>query len=207
MTDNNVGKFVPVSGTLISVSSWDPNKILQDGSSVIMVGVPNSDDNIQTQENFIKQELVSGIESILEDHKYLSYALIASGIEFLGACIDPNDVHKKYESKNRFRKAVDLLFPDSYKAFNNLDNRGDFQNDLYENLRCGVSHVLLPQKNLVLSERKHTGAKHLIVDQSGRLNLVIEDLFEDFKKACEIVIGKLESKEISAKFEILGPNT
>src|SRR4030042_736709 len=69
--------------------------------------------------------------------------------------------------------------------------------DLYENLRCGILHVILPGSRLELirrSEKTILDANHLEVKEirgMNRLVLVSEDLFDDYEKACKETIARI----------------
>ncbi len=148
--------------------------------------------------DFINHTLISEIKSIQQnDHHYLSFSLISQGIEFLGACIDNKDWGVLDESRNRFKLAINDLFPSGYQPYND-DNSSYF---LYRNLRCGLIHRMLPKSSLELIQKKDINkyGKHLeikIIRNRKRLILVSEDLFEDFEKAARKVIRKIDNREI-----------
>jgi len=149
--------------------------------------------------NFINHILINEIKSIQQNnHHYLSFGLISQGIEFLGACIDNHYWGERYESKNRFRLAIKDLFPSMYHPFN--DENSNFF--LYNNLRCGLLHIMLPKSSLELIQRNEIPkyGKHLeikIIRNIKRLILVSQDLFEDFEKAAKEVIRRIDNEEIS----------
>jgi hypothetical protein len=123
-------------------------------------------------------------------HAYFGFHLISSSIEFLGACLDPNEWGDRDLSEKRFRLAIKILFPQNYQKYNNKKNI----NDLYSNLRCSLSHSLRPGNHIGLSERKH-GAKSLI-EQEGKLIICFEDFLNDFQIACEKLIKMIDNKVI-----------
>lgn len=160
--------------------------------------------------SFIQSVLINEIGRIQENgHHYLSFSLISQGIEFLGYCLDNKDLHpettkgkkKKKDSisKTRFQNAIDKLFPNSYNSYK---NKGSSFN-LFENLRCGLVHVLIPQNKLELvteKEAKENNLSHLKTDTirgHERLVLVAEVFYNDFKKACEKVIKKFENNDLN----------
>lgn len=153
-----------------------------------------------TLKGFIKKVLKEEIKKIQQEekHYFLSFGLISQGIEFLGACLDKNDFHKRDESGTRFRLAIKELFPIQYHQFNNKQNC----HDLFSNLRCGLLHVLVPKNSIELIQEaeKEEFAGHLeikLVRGTDRLILVAQDLFLDFENACNKVIQKIDTGEIS----------
>lgn len=149
-----------------------------------------------TLELFIEKVLIGEIKTIQQNygHYYLSFGLIAQGIELLGACLDSSEFHKKGASSVRFRKAIEELFPVQYQAYNNA--LSDY--DLYENLRCGLLHVVIPKNSieLIQESEKSIFGEHLEIKSirgQNRLILVAQDLFDDFEKACREVINRIEA--------------
>lgn len=145
---------------------------------------------------FIEKVLIKEIKTIQQNygHYYLSFGLIAQGIELLGACLDNKEFHKKGESSVRFRDAVKELFPLKYQAYN--DRLSDY--DLYVNLRCGLLHVVIPQNSIELIQELEMPifGQHLEIKNirgRDRLILVAQDLFDDFEKACKEVIKRIDS--------------
>jgi len=146
--------------------------------------------------DFIQKVLIEEFREIQQDqrHHYILFSLICQGIEFLGACLDSEPFTAKGRSAARFRRAVYDLFPASYRPFNQGTGRPF---DLYENLRCGLEHVILPESPIALlqeSEKKKFDVHHLEVKEIqgiGRLVLVSEDLFRDYEKACKEIIARI----------------
>lgn len=138
--------------------------------------------NIRYPQDFIQDILINEIGALTKTNAYLSFVLIATGIEFLGRCIDDS---VKWDarglSSQLFNTSIDTLMP-KYRSHN-----------LYILLRCGLSHYLSPQKGLDISEAKH-GKVHLSTDSKGNLILNIEDFYNDFKSACEQVIQNKNNK-------------
>ena len=154
-----------------------------------------------TQKEYIKGVLIDEIGDVVKNHAFLSFTLIASAIEFLGICIDSsNSFFTSNSSGDRFRNAIDKLFPDRYKKYNYKDSLFD----LYRELRCGVCHSTVAKTTIGFSERKH-GSKHLFIGPDRRLVLVAEDFYDDFKKACENVIEMINDKTIQEKIYIQTP--
>ncbi len=146
--------------------------------------------------DFIQKVLIEEFREIQRDegHHYISFSLICQGIEFLGACLDSEPFSAKGQSAARFRRAIYDLFPASYRQFNQGTGRPF---DLYENLRCGLLHVILPESPLALvrrTENPEFGSIHLDVREIRgirRLVLVLEDLFDDYEKACKEIIERI----------------
>jgi hypothetical protein len=152
--------------------------------------------------DFIQKVLIDEFKKIQQDegHHYVSFGLISQGIEFLGACLDSNPFSQEGLSGPRFRNAISNLFPTPYHEFNQGKGRPF---DLYDNLRCGFLHLILPKPQLELigrSERTKFKANHLEVKNirgSDRLVLVSEDLFEDYEKACKEIITRINDGRLS----------
>jgi len=146
-----------------------------------------------TQKEFIQNVLIIEIEDIVNKHQYLSFGIITAGIELLGILIESpkNSFWIRDKSSSRFNNAIGDLFPAEYHQYKKL---------LYEELRCGMNHAILPKANIALSERKH-GDKNLSY-KNNQLVLVAEDFFEDYKKACEKVIDMLDKGTIKNRFSL-----
>lgn len=130
--------------------------------------------------DFIKVVLINEIGEINSSHQFLSFSLIATGIEFLGKCIlDKQENWHNISPDKAFKEGVKLLI---------LQNSAYKDLDLKNQLRNGFAHTLLPKSNIVLSERKHQ-VLHLSENGNGKKILVAENFYQDFKKACEIVIS------------------
>jgi hypothetical protein len=134
---------------------------------------------------FIDKVLLGDLKRMIVDCQlhYLGFGNVASGIEFLGACIDNYPMGKKNVSQKRFNNAVRILFDARYALY--VDAAPDY--DLYTNLRCGMAHIIRPQGNLVFttrteSEKDHT--THLeMIPGTNKLVLISEDLYADFTEA------------------------
>ena len=146
--------------------------------------------------DFIQKVLIDEFKEIQQDegHPYISFSLICQGIEFLGACLDSEPFSAKGLSAPRFRKAIYDLFPTSYRKFNQGTGKPF---DLYENLRCSLVHVILPGSPLELIQRTEKvkfNVSHLEVKEIrgvNRLVLILEDLFEDYERACQEIIARI----------------
>ncbi len=157
--------------------------------------------------DFIQKVLIDEFKTIQqgEGHHYISFSLISQGIEFLGACLDSEPFTAKGLSAPRFRRAIHDLFPLSYHQFNQGTGKPF---DLYENLRCGLLHVILPGSRIELIRKSETAihtVNHLEVKEIrgiNRLVLISEDLFEDYEKACKEIIARIGDGRLRGwKFE------
>ncbi len=146
--------------------------------------------------DFIQEVLIDQFREIQQDEEshYISFGLICQGIEFLGACLDSEPFSAKGLGAPRFRRAIHDLFPTAYHRFNQGSGK---RFDLYEDLRCSLLHVILPGSQLELirrSEKENLHATHLEVKELrgvNRLVLVLEDLFDDYEKACREIISRI----------------
>ncbi len=146
--------------------------------------------------DFIQDVLIDRFKEIQQTEKnhYISFSLICQGIEFLGACLDSDPFASKGLGAPRFRRALHDLFPAAYHRFNQGSGKPF---DLYEGLRPSLMHPILPGSPLELIRRSETEgfhATHLEVKEvrgARRLVLVLEDLFDDYEKACREVISRI----------------
>lgn len=146
--------------------------------------------------DFIQKVLIDEFRKIQKDegYHYISAILICQGIEFLGACLDSEPFSAKGLSAPRFRRAIYDLFLTSYHKFNQGSRK---PLDLYENFRCSLFHVILPGSRLELvrrSENPDFNSHHLEVKEirgMNRLVLVLEDLYDDYEKACKEIIERM----------------
>jgi hypothetical protein len=152
--------------------------------------------------DFIQKVLIDEFKEIQQDegHHYISFNLICQGIEFLGACLDSEPFSAKGLNAPRFRRAIYDLFPTNYRQFNQGSGKPF---DLYENLRCGLLQVILPGSRLELlrrCEEAKFNAHHLEIKEIrdiNRLVLVLEDLFDDYERACKEIIARISDGRLS----------
>jgi len=130
---------------------------------------------------FIKHVLIDEIKDISERHPYLSFGLICLGIELIGKCdlIKYKDWHKIDHGK---------AFKSGMKLMEKVDSRYATV-DLKNELRNGFAHTLLPKSKIALGELKN-GVVHFSKGQNGQTILASEVLYQDFAKACQMIIGK-----------------
>ena len=123
---------------------------------------------------FINQVFLNEYRRLIYDYgfHYISFSLIALGIELLGACLDEHDFGERGQSSLRFRRAIEELFPPEYQRFNS----GDY--DLCTNLRNGFAHQFRPGSMVSLTHRDESireGTQHLQI-HDGKLILISENL-------------------------------
>lgn len=133
---------------------------------------------------------IDQLGSIINDHPYISFIVISTGIEFLGKCLDQKleKWNEKQESRKYFEKAI-LTIP-SLQVYSSYLDQNTF--NLYSNLRCGLVHSASPKYLITLSSKEELG--HLVLE-NNRLNLKIEEFYRDFRLACEFVINEVYSPD------------
>jgi|ERR1700757_271936 len=137
--------------------------------------------------DFIQNVLIGEIAVLSETNPYITFALMAIGIEFLGKCLDTNEHDwNKGKSKVNFEKAINTL--DSLEKYRKYLPSNQY--GLWDSLRNGFAHSFVPKKQLGLSSKGE--AEHVLEytqNNIRKLNLKCEDLYIDFKGACIEVIG------------------
>lgn len=135
---------------------------------------------------FIKTVLIDQLGEVTKISAWLAFVLIGTGIEFLGKCIDAtaNDWDKERASSMNFNDAIRNLT--GLKKYETLIERPDgFK--LYTEFRCGLTHGMGPKGRVMLSSKDE--AKNL-TEFRGAVNFHIDELYADFKIACEEVIAR-----------------
>ena len=137
-----------------------------------------------TPKEFIQQVLINEVGEIHERFPYISFATMAIGIEFLGKCLSSEeDWNKQRQSQIDFEYAINNL--NSFDKYRNFLTKYE----LWTSLRNGFLHSFVPKNKLTLSSKDEM--PHLVEhDNENKLNLKCEDLYSDFKLACEEVINK-----------------
>ena len=154
----------------------------------------------------VEKVLIGEMGSLINCHQgsnYIKFINIAVGIEFLGACMDSFDFSKPKKSEERFNKGL-KLFPKKYHKHSRKNAKIYF----FRDFRCGFIHQLRPLGGIVITHRdesKREGTKHLQELGTDEFVLVLEELFEDFKKACGKLItlhknNKLPTKKVDDNF-------
>lgn len=129
---------------------------------------------------------------------YVKFLLIINCIEFLGAALSENPIDTEKLSEERFNNALKKLFPSKYRNYAKASHPHYF----YTNLRCGMVHQLRPKGKIGFTTRKEAredGNKHLEIEKNGFLVLVLEDFYDDLKKAALKYIRDAESGKITTQ--------
>jgi hypothetical protein len=150
-------------------------------------------------ESFVKTVLLKDIHRMTYDCglHYLAFGTIAVGIEFLGACEDAHPFEQPGESRRRFKLGIErymALVEPRYATYN--DRNSPFF--LYKHLRCGMAHIMRPQGTvgfICRSDAQKAGHAHLSLVNGGQaLLLTAEDFYDDFAKACQLLLANLPAK-------------
>jgi len=153
---------------------------------------------------FIQGTFLGTYHQISETHAYTAFALIFTGIELLGKCLDEKadfDYYNAFKPDKHFKMGLKLLG----SQYENLN--------LYEYCRNGFAHCVRPhwRSKIVLSERRHLSGEEVDapnlcgIKGSKKKVLFIEDFYRDFARACQLVIdqiqsGKLKHSKLTAVF-------
>ncbi|MHB1024059.1 MAG: hypothetical protein ACYC0Z_16845 [Acidobacteriaceae bacterium] len=159
---------------------------------------------MNTIEDFIKTVILSDVDTMVKTKglQYLSFGVMASMIEFLGACLDKKDFFDRGLSGKRFSRAIyELEAFKKYRIYTSDRRSKKIKNvkcDLYRNLRNGMVHIVKPGKEVAFTERKDPddGNKHLMVcnfnDGTERLVIVCEDFYSDISEAANELLKKMK---------------
>ena len=141
-----------------------------------------------TVEMYIRTTLKEEIKTIGKEYPYLGFFLMASGIEFLGKCINKSsDWQKSGESQKDFENAIaHFKSLKKYEQYTSKCNSSTIPTiSLYKSLRCGLVHAMLPKDNIQLHIGQH---KKNDVD-NGILHLYFDSFYEDFSNACDELLS------------------
>jgi hypothetical protein len=130
---------------------------------------------------FIEAVFLTDLSGII-DRPYIAFAIMGTGIEFLGKCLDLSAAHWNVSgrSKKNFEDAINTL--NSFKAYRQFLT----SHRLWDSLRNGFNHSFVPKWPLTLSSKGE--CPHLFISQNDRLNLRCEDFYHDFRNACLEII-------------------
>ncbi|EJL63950.1 hypothetical protein [Flavobacterium sp. CF136] len=135
-----------------------------------------------TPQQFIQKVLINEVGEIHIKHPYISFAMMSIGIEFLGKTLNTfEDWNESGHSKADFELAINTL--NSFKKYRPLLK----SHNLWTSLRNGFLHSFVPKNTLSLSSKSERA--HMEAVTSTKINLCCEDLYIDFKKACEEVLA------------------
>jgi len=161
----------------------------------------------QTEEKdidwFLDTVVVRDIGAVIEaGGGYLSFALIAQSIEVIGALLDEQEIdyYEQGLPAKRFDKAITEVFKPIDARYAEF-NKEDSEYYLWENLRCGMAHIIRPKSKIVFTGKSDAiklGASHLgkikFDDGEEHLLLVVEDFYDHLKDACRRTKNKLPKK-------------
>ena len=128
---------------------------------------------------FIQKVFIDELGTMIQPHPYISFSIMAIGIEFLGKCLKTKQKDFDYSgiAKEDFNNSIKGLA--SLKKYESLD--------LYNELRNGMLHFLKPKTTLLFSS--NVIQNHLKNEQNVT-TINCEDLYQDFKDACIEIINK-----------------
>lgn len=146
-----------------------------------------------TVEEYIQNTLMKEIKEIGDSYPYLGFFLIASGIEFLGKCLNPSsDWQESGKSLVDFEEAI-MKFKslNKYKRYTKKGDNGITSAiSLYSSLRCGLVHAMLPKDNLQLHKGNNESTSKINgVEKDGKLHLYFDNFFDDFSNACKELLS------------------
>lgn len=146
--------------------------------------------NLTHEQELIRETFINDIKALQDKGFYLfSFILIGQAIETLGVFLDKKPLKAKHQSKKRFALAINKLFDSRYRKLN--------ENDwFYKQFRCNMAHLFTPGSTLFLTNKNEKGEMQHLGRHQDKLVLVAEELYEDFKNACEksleLKVGKFK---------------
>ena len=137
-----------------------------------------------TPKEFINIVFIEELGVLKDTNPYISFAIMAAGIEFLGKCLDRKAKDWNVSNKSKFNFEYAIKHLESLKPYRPYLT----SHKLWDSLRNGFAHSFVAKYPITLSSKGST--PHLLLfENDTRLNLRCEDLYEDFKKACKEVIN------------------
>ena len=135
--------------------------------------------------DFIKIVLIDELGDMINSKPYLSFTLMAIGVEFLGKCMDVQQSDWNLGgSETNFRRAINGL--NSLKIYRDPIL---LKYKLWDSFRNGFAHSFVPKKTLSLSSKNEMVHMNEYLDNGiEKINLRCEDFYDHFKSACEEVI-------------------
>ena len=122
---------------------------------------------------YIEQFLIKEIGELVENHPFQAFTLMATGIEFLGKCLNENEWDTPSQGSSDFNSAIEKL--DHLVKYKEIKN-------LYDKLRCGLAHLCVPKAGIELCPNHNELKTYPII-------LGCRDFYEDFKEACNEIIN------------------
>ena len=144
--------------------------------------------------DFIQKVFIEETGKLVDAGFYhFAFVIMVQGIETLGSFLDSKPLKAREQSKLRFSHAINRLMPVKYAKLNN-------NHALYDQLRASLAHTFTASRQIYLTskENKEFGKKHL-QNIDGKLILVVEEFYVDFKKACERLLDGMDKGIISEK--------
>ena len=125
---------------------------------------------------------------------YLSFGVMAVGIEVIGACLDNKEFGEEGESRARFNRGIQSFLCKSDPRYaKHIEKKSRYC--LYDQLRCGMSHILRTGGKVSFTSRlgvKEMKLQHLtIAPQTKKLILVAEDFYDHFVEGCKDLRSQL----------------
>jgi len=153
-----------------------------------------SNENNLSAKEFIQKVLIEETGRLVESgFHHFAFVIMAQALETLGSFLDSKPLKARDQSKLRFSHAINRLMPKEYSPLNN-------NHKLYDQLRASMAHTFTASRSLFLTSKDNPefGKKHL-QEINGKLILVTEDFYRDFKKACQRLIAGMEKGIVSDK--------
>lgn len=149
------------------------------------------EEKIALQKEFVTKVLVEDIGKLIKSEQSLfAFILLAQGVEVLGGFVDNKPMKAPGQSAKRFSKSLNLFMGKRYRAIN-------LNHKFYYSYRNQLTHSFIPSRDLILTTKAKSpeGTAHL-GKYDGRLVLVLEDLYCDFKRGCNMLFMLLDSGKI-----------
>lgn len=153
----------------------------------------NTENNISAKE-FIQKVFIEEAGRLVDAGFYhFAFVIMAQGIETIGSFLDSKPLKAREQSKLRFSHAINRLMPVKYAELNN-------NHILYDQLRASLAHTFTSSRQIYLTAKENSeyGNKHL-QELDGKLILVAEDFYKDFKKACLRLLDGMNKEIITER--------
>lgn len=152
-----------------------------------------AENNLSAKE-FIQRIFIEETGRLVETGFYhFAFVIMSQGLETLGSFLDTKPLKAREQSKLRFSHAINRLMPKYYAAFNN-------NHVLYDQLRASLAHTFTVSRKVFLTSKSNSEfAKKHLQEVDGKLVLVVENFYEDFKKACIRLVDGMDKGIIAEK--------
>ncbi len=144
----------------------------------------------KTPKQFIEDIYFHNLGAIMEKKSpYISFAIMAIGIEFLGKCLDDNEqdwhAYRPHLPAFHFNKAItDLRSFRHYRPYMNTHK-------FFDSFRNGFAHTMIPKSPITLVDSQPDA--HLKISQYETLILNCESMYDDFKGASNDLFKLIET--------------